>query len=390
MTSPPTNTSTTASTSTSACSSADYFAASEAAARAINNRGPIRYGDDGSLHQDILDAYWEHGFYVFENVVDTVELEELRADIDDLLGHAPYPHKKSNVDRHGRPVLGRDLTINPWLMTTPLSDPWGGTTLLNGRHQVKMHEPTPAKNAPADVPFLVTGCLQLSETFLRVYAHPDLLRVAEAVNGPDFTPFNEVLFIKEPGLGPSIAWHQDGQIHWDSPDWNPGIHGFNFQLQLWGSTAGNGVWVVPGSHTWGKVDITALVAANGGDERLPNAVPLVCGPGDLTMTNRQTLHGSFANTSADRRITVNFGFHRRSSVINQRGALSNEGSFYDDEYVHERSRIIDLAIDARAQHFSHEDRYDFVPFAGEHDRNRYSPETRESLLRNYNVRDIGI
>lgn len=369
---------------------ADYFAAGEAAALAMNNRGPIRYADDGSLHPDILDAYWEHGFYVFENVVDSNELAELRTDIDDLLERAPYPHKKSPTDRHGRPVLGRDLAINPWLMTTPLSDPWGGTTLLNGRHQVKMHEPTPADDAPADVPFLVSGCLQLSETFLRVYGHPGLLRVAEAVNGPDFTPFNEVLFVKEPGLGPSIAWHQDGQIHWDNPDWNPGIHGFNFQLQLWGSTPGNGVWVVPGSHTWGKVDIKALVAENGGDERLPNAVPLVCGPGDLTMTNRQTLHGSFANTSPDRRITVNFGFHRRSSVIDQHGALSNEGAFYDEDYVRERSRIIDLAIDARAQHFPDEERYDFAPFAGEHDDNRYNEANKAALLHNYNLRDIGI
>ena len=37
------------------------------------------------------------------------------------------------------------------------------------------------------------------------------------------------------------------------------------------------------------------------------------------ITNRQVLHGSFANTSKDRRVTVNFGFHKRSSVLNVLG-----------------------------------------------------------------------
>ena len=55
---------------TSALATDDYFAAGEAAARAMPNRGPIRYTPDGALHPDILADYWEHGFYVFENVVD--------------------------------------------------------------------------------------------------------------------------------------------------------------------------------------------------------------------------------------------------------------------------------------------------------------------------------
>ena len=368
----------------------NYFAAGHAAALAMDNRGPIRFAADGSVHPDVLEAYWKHGFYVFEDVVGAGELAELQVDIDALLERAPYPTKRSTTDKHGRPALGLDFEINPWLMTKPLSDPWGGKSVLNGRHQVKMHEPVPAVDAPADVPFLVSGCLELSETFLRVYGHPDLLRVAEAVNGPDFTPFNEVLFVKEPGLGPSVSWHQDGQIHWDSPDWNPGIHGFNFQLLLWGRTPGNGVWVVPGCYTWGKVDIKKLIDENGGDQRLPDAIPLVCGPGDLTMTNRQTLHGSFPNTSPDRRITVNFGFHRHSSVINQHGMLSGEGKFYDQDYVTERCRTIALAIDARAQHFPNERPYIYAPLVGQEDQHRYTPETRGTVLRNYNRRDIGI
>ena len=51
-----------------------------------------------------------------------------------------------------------------------------------------MEEPIPAVDGPVDVTYMVRGCLQHSEAFLRISGHPGLLAVAEAVNGPDFTP----------------------------------------------------------------------------------------------------------------------------------------------------------------------------------------------------------
>ena len=80
---------------------------------------------------------------------------------------------------------------------------------------------------------------------MRTYAHPGLLKLAEAINGSDFTPFHEGLFIKYAGLGAAVSWHQDGDTHWDSPDFDENSHGFNFMGQVYGSTAVNGVWVVP-------------------------------------------------------------------------------------------------------------------------------------------------
>ncbi len=106
---------------------------------------------------------------------------------------------------------------------------------------------------------LVLGSLQFSEACLRVYGHPQLLAVARAVNGDDFTPFNEAVWIKQAGLGGSVAWHQDGWTHWESPALDEGTHGFNFMAQLYGCNAINGLWVVPGSHRIGKVDIKAMV-----------------------------------------------------------------------------------------------------------------------------------
>ena len=337
----------------------------ERRARALPNRGPIRYTDDGSVSPDILEAYDQYGFYVFENVLGLAEVAELRAEVEDLIDRAPFPTRDSKVDRRGRPAVGADLARNPWLMAPPLSDPVGGTHLNHGRHPLKMAEPTPPADAPEEVPYLLFGVLGLIDSFVRVYGHPDLLAVAEAVNGPDFTPFNEGLFIKQPGLGPSVAWHQDGQTHWDSPDLNGRSHGFNYQVQIYGSTPANGVWVVPGSHLQGKVDIKAMAAANGNTDRFCEAVPLVCGPGDAFITNRQALHGSFPNESADPRITVNFGFHRYRSVIGQRGALTARGVLYDEDYVRSRCRAIQVAIDARAQRFPQERRFVYQPFVGD-------------------------
>ena len=202
-------------------------------------------------------------------------------------------------------------------------------------------------------------------------------------------PFNEALFIKEPGRGASVAWHQDGTTHWDSPAWDEGCHGFNFMAQLYGSTAANGVWIVPGTHKRGKVDIGAM-AADAGSERLPDAVPIVCKPGDVAMTNRQVLHGSFANTSPDWRVTVNFGFHRRSSVIGVAGGgLHNAPAIYDEERIRTRSRLIGYAIDARSRRFPEEPPFAYRPFAASGERHQWNAEAKAGLG-DYNLLDLSI
>ena len=48
-------------------------------------------------------------------------------------GRAPV-RKEADVDALGRPALGHDYAIQPYLMIKPLSDPWGGTNQLGGRH----------------------------------------------------------------------------------------------------------------------------------------------------------------------------------------------------------------------------------------------------------------
>ena len=190
----------------------------------------------------------------------------------------------------------------------------------------------------------------------------------------------------------ALPWlgSQDGVTHWDSPDWDEGIHGFNFQVQLYRCTPANCLWVVPGSHKQGKLDIAQLVEANGGSDRLPEAVPLYCQAGSVTVVNRQALHGSFANTSADQRVSVTFGFHRRASVLGQQGALvAGENEVYDEQRIFERSSVIATAIDARTRHFEAEAPYVYQPFVGFEDQYRWDDSARERL-RNYSLKDLGI
>lgn len=366
----------------------DYGRRAEARAYALGNRGPIRTGADGKLLPEILDSYWTHGFYVFQGVVGPVELAELRADIDAVLSRAPVA-PDATVDREGRPVVEHGIIKPPYRWGRPLSDQYGGTDKNNGRHPSAMLQPKPAEGAPEWTVEFLDGNLYLSAAALRLYGHPGLLTVAASILGDDFVPYNEVTFVKEPGLGPSVAWHQDGTTHWNAPDWDAGAHGFNFMTQLYRSTAGNGVWVLPGSHRNGKADIKALVAEAGSD-RIEGAVPMLCEAGDTIVTNRQLLHGSFANSSPDRRVTLNAGFFPRKRVLNvTTRRLTGQVQTYDQARIDARTRVLALAIDARRQHFPAETPYVYRPLAGHEDENRWSPAAQAGL-KNYNQLDMFI
>ena len=365
-----------------------YLHEGERKAYALGNRGPIRFNPDGTLDAKILKAYSRYGFYIFEGVLDSEELADIERDFLYIQDRLPTD-SDSKIDSKGRPALGVDCKTSSFYWAKPLSDPWGGTDVGNGRHQVKMMEPEIAADAPKEIVYLIVGSLQFSDAFLRVYGHPKLLAVAEQINGEDFVPFNEALFIKEPGLGASVSWHQDGQTHWNSPPWDEGTHGFNFMAQLYGCTAANGLWVVPGTHKLGKLNINAMLV-EGEADRIPEAVPLLCNPGDVAISSRQIVHGSFANTSPDWRVTVNFGFHRRTSVLNvETNSFHNEKIVYDEQLVHKRSRVIGYAIDARRQRFPLETPFVYKPFKNSQGEYRWN-EQAKAQIKDYNLVDLFI
>jgi ectoine hydroxylase-related dioxygenase (phytanoyl-CoA dioxygenase family) len=148
------------------------------------------------------------------------------------------------------------------------------------------------------------------------------------------------------------------------------------------------VWFVPGSHRRGKLDIHDVVSAAGGN-LLPDAVPLVCNPGDVAISNRQILHGSFANTSSDLRVSLNFGFHRRSAIIGVKGKGLQAETAYDAEFVRKRSEMIGYAIDARRQYYPSQAHYVYQPHAQSGEAYQWSEAARPGIEAYY-TRDLNI
>ena len=365
-----------------------YLINGEKNALAIGNRGPIAFDENGNLSSAIKEAYSKNGFYIFEGVLNNEEVEDIKEDLENLRQQFPIG-PESTLNAKGEPAMNAESKSLTLVWSKPLGDPLGGTELANGRHQIKMFEPEAKEDAPMAVPLILLGSLQFSDACLRTYAHPKLLKVAESINGKDFAPFNEALFIKEPGIGAAVSWHQDGVTHWESENFDEEIHGFNFMAQAYGSTAVNGVWVVPGTHKVGKIDIKKKVAETG-SERIDGAVPIVCNPGDVVICNRQLLHGSFPNCGFEPRVTVNFGFHKRSSVIGtQGGGIHSEAQVFDDEIIERRSRSIGYAIEARKQKYPNEEAYKYYPFEQSGKSFVWNDNSREDL-KDYNLEDLSI
>ena len=365
-----------------------YLVEGEKKALELNNRGPIKFNSNGSLCSEIRKAYSDNGFYIFQNVINPKELKDIKEDLENLRTNFPTG-PESNLDISGNPAFNSESKSLTLLWSKPLGDPLGGTELANGRHQIKLFEPEAPSDAPSAVPVILLGSLQFSDACLRTYAHPELLKVAESINGKDFTPFNEALFIKEPGVGAAVSWHQDGVTHWDNKEFNEDIHGFNFMVQVYGSTAVNGVWVMPGTHKVGKIDIKKLVAESG-SERLEGAIPIVCNPGDAVICNRQLLHGSFPNCGFEKRITVNFGFHKRSSVLGVNGGgVHSEAQVFNEEIINRRSKSIGYAIEARKAKYKDENPYVYKPFIESKKKYTWDENARHDL-KDYNLEDLSI
>jgi hypothetical protein len=363
-----------------------YFRDGTARAAALNFRGPLRFTADGKLDPAILKTYDRYGFYVFSEVFGGDELTEVRASILDMLDRVPVTPDAA-IDSKGRPALGADRMRPTILWSKPLGDPFGGGKGMNGRAPVGMPEPDAAKDIPAQVPIAIAGVLQYSEPTLRLYGHPQMMAAVAAINGDDFVPQSEVLIVKRAGEGGSYAWHQDGTTHWDSPAWDPGVHGINLMPHLFDGTAANGLWCLPGSHKTGRQDIVGLTK-NAGSVRLPEAVPMICKAGDVLLTNRQILHASFPNTSKDPRLSFVFSYHRRGAVldVHTRTAFGDPVT-YDAARVQKKCEIIGYSIVARQKRFPGQTSYVYRPHAesGEH----YSWEAAgPGTIKNYHTRDL--
>ncbi|MCY4144629.1 MAG: phytanoyl-CoA dioxygenase family protein [Gammaproteobacteria bacterium] len=356
----------------------------ERAALNLSNRGPLSVDEKGKVDPSVVEAYWSHGFYVLTDVLSLVEMAELSEEFQNLLQRAPQ-EPGGTRDSSAKEVGFDERQRKLFHFVKPLTDPYGGTDVTHSRYPVKMPEPELPLDSPDEVLLQIGGILQFLDSALRVYGHPKLLALTEAINGHDFTPFTEVIWLKQPRFGAAVSWHQDGTTHWDSPNLDAGTHGFNFMVNIHETTTENSLWVVPGTHKNGKADLNAMLADSDSD-RPAGAVPLLCKPGDVAICNRQIVHGSFPNTSDVPRYTFVFGFHRRASVEGIRGWGREP---YSKEFIERSCRLIDVAIDARRQRFPNESSYCYRPSI-ERTQLRWTTEERRAELQNYQLRALGI
>jgi hypothetical protein len=92
--------------------------------------------------------------------------------------------------------------------------------------------------------------LELDEVMWSFIVDPQLVRVAEAVIGPDVALYRAMLMNKAAGGGTELPWHQDGGLFWGL-DRDP-------VLSIWtalddATEASGAMQVVPGSHRAGLV-----------------------------------------------------------------------------------------------------------------------------------------
>jgi hypothetical protein len=63
---------------------------------------------------------------------------------------------------------------------------------------------------------------------------------------------------------------------------------------------------------------------------------------------------------------------------------------YDEKRIFERSAVVQLAIDARAQKYPDQRRYQYQPFAGREDEFRFNEANWDRYIKDYTTRDLNI
>ena len=79
-------------------------------------------------------------------------------------------------------------------------------------------------------------------------------------------------------------------------------------------------------------------------------------------------------------------------MLGQKAALgvADTQAIYDERRIFERSAVIQVAIDARHRAFPDEPVFAYGPFAGLEDQFRFTPETFDRVIRDYNTKDLAI
>jgi len=136
--------------------------------------------------------------------------------------------------------------------------------------------------------------------------HPAILDAVEDVIGPDILVWSSSFFIKEPGDGAYVSWHQDA-TYWGLSE--PDV--VTAWVALTASTVESGAMrMVPGTHheqvahrdTFAPGNLLSRGQEIAVEVDEARAVDIVLQPGEMSLHHVRMFHGSPPNASGDRRI----------------------------------------------------------------------------------------
>jgi hypothetical protein len=161
----------------------------------------------------------------------------------------------------------------------------------------------PEQLAGAHIPRNADTGVQGVDALLECTRHPVILDMVEQLIGPDLIMWGSQVFSKPTGDGMAIPWHQDGQ-YWPLRP----LRNVTVWVAIDAATVENGcLRVIPGSHRRGLMahsrtddpDLVLNQGLSGVDETRAFDVQLE--PGQVSLHDVMTVHGSNANRSGQRR-----------------------------------------------------------------------------------------
>ncbi len=214
------------------------------------------------ISQHDIEIYRRDGYLVVPDVLNTGELRELQAVIDDWIARA------ASVDRHDDVY---DLEPS------------------HTRAQPRVRRiKTPHK---------------IDRRFNDLVRHPNVVAILSRLIGPDLRLHGSKLNMKAPRYGSPVEWHQDWAFY---PHTNDDILAIGVMLDDMEPSNGP-LLVVPGSHKGPILDHHAdgafcgAIAPEAIADAARRAVPLTGRAGSMSFHHVRLLHGSALNTSNRRR-----------------------------------------------------------------------------------------
>lgn len=203
-----------------------------------------------------------------------------------------------------------------------------------------------------------------------IMRHPRLVDMVEDLIGPDILCWNAILWIKEPGSGSFVGWHQD-VTYWGLDN--------REVLTAWvalseASEEAGCLRALPGSHRL-TLDHTETYHADNLltrgqhiDDIDPAAtVAMPLRPGQASFHNVATAHGSGPNRTGDRRIGLSLHYmptHTRQTLAAWDSAALVRGQDHHGHFDLAPRPRFDLDPDAMAYHARSVDALNRIVYAG--------------------------